>query len=86
MRSYEKINYVLSTVSYCPLFFQHFPSFQDIKKMPNQHTDVSIAQIIFYVPVILAAASLLFCRKATRGLPRFTWIVLVLFTISTFLL
>ncbi|OKL57960.1 hypothetical protein UA08_06663 [Talaromyces atroroseus] len=49
--------------------------------MFNEHSKVSIAQIAFYVPAIIAAAVLVFFRRAIRGLPRYQWIVLMVFTI-----
>jgi hypothetical protein len=53
--------------------------------MLNEHSKVSIAQIVFYVPAVIAATMLLFFRRAVRGLPRYQWFVLVLFTLSTYL-
>ncbi|RAO69571.1 uncharacterized protein BHQ10_005583 [Talaromyces amestolkiae] len=49
--------------------------------MLNEHTKVSIAQIVFYVPAAVAAAGLLFFRRPIRELPRFPWVVLLIFTL-----
>lgn len=53
--------------------------------MLNEHSKVSIAQIVFYGPAVIAAAVLLVFRRALRGLPRYPWFVLTLFTLSTYL-
>lgn len=50
--------------------------------MLNDHSKVSIAQIAFYGPAVLAAATLLLFRRAIRGLPRLPWIVLLIFTLG----
>lgn len=50
--------------------------------MLNEHTKVSIAQIVFYVPAVVAAAALLFFRRPIRVLPRFPWFVLLIFTLG----
>lgn len=50
--------------------------------MLNEHTKVSIAQIVFYVPAAVAAAGLLFFRRPIRELPRFPWVVLLIFTLG----
>ncbi|KAH8705236.1 hypothetical protein BGW36DRAFT_421802 [Talaromyces proteolyticus] len=49
--------------------------------MLNQHSQVGIAQIVFYVPAVLAAITLFLFRKQVKGLPRFAWYVLTLFTL-----
>ncbi|EED22791.1 conserved hypothetical protein [Talaromyces stipitatus ATCC 10500] len=49
--------------------------------MLNEHSRLSIAQIVFYSPAVLAAIALLFLRKAIRALPLFPWIVLLIFTL-----
>ncbi|PCG93919.1 Hypothetical protein PENO1_060730 [Penicillium occitanis (nom. inval.)] len=49
--------------------------------MLNEHSKVSIAQIAFYGPAVIAAAALLFFRRAIRALPRFPWVVLLIFTL-----
>lgn len=57
--------------------------------MLNDHSKVGIALIIFYVPAILLAAWLLFHRHAHgkgNDRPRLAWIVLLIFSLSAFLL
>jgi hypothetical protein len=54
--------------------------------MLDQHSQVSIAQIVFYVPAVIAAVTLLFFRRAVKGLPRYAWYVLTLFTLSKYFL
>ncbi|KAL1965849.1 hypothetical protein VTN77DRAFT_5170 [Rasamsonia byssochlamydoides] len=54
--------------------------------MLTDHSKVSIAQIIFYVPAVLLAAWLLFHRHAHRhgqgqGRPRLAWFVLMVFSL-----
>lgn len=53
--------------------------------MLNEHSIVSIAQIAFYGPAVIAAVALLFFRRAIRALPRFPWIVLLIFTLGMLL-
>lgn len=53
--------------------------------MLNEHSKVSIAQIAFYAPVVVAAAALLFFRRAIRALPQFPWVVLLIFTLGMLL-
>lgn len=50
--------------------------------MLNEHSKLSIAQIAFYGPAVIAAAALLFFRRAIRMLPRFPWVVLLIFTLG----
>lgn len=54
-------------------------------KMLNEHSKVSIAQIVFYSPAVIAATGLLFFRRPIRALPRFPWIVLLIFTLGMLL-
>ncbi|KAE8555688.1 hypothetical protein TMatcc_002954 [Talaromyces marneffei ATCC 18224] len=49
--------------------------------MLNEHSKVSIAQIAFYGPAVIAAVALLLFRRAVRTLPLFPWIVLLIFTL-----
>ena len=53
--------------------------------MLNEHSKVSIAQIACYAPAVIAAAALLFFRRAIRALPRFPWVVLLIFTLGMLL-
>lgn len=53
--------------------------------MLNEHSKVSVAQIAFYGPAVIAAAALLLFRRAIRALPLFPWIVLLIFTLGMLL-
>lgn len=48
--------------------------------MFNDHSKVSIAQIVFYVPAILV--SLYLCYRHKR--PRLSWMILLFFSLSTY--
>lgn len=50
--------------------------------MLNDHSKVSIAQIVFYVPAILV--SLYLCYHHKR--PRLSWMILLFFSLSTYYL
>lgn len=47
--------------------------------MLTDHSKVAIAQIVFYIPAIVAAGVLLFHR---HGRPRQAWIILQVFCLS----
>lgn len=47
--------------------------------MFNDHSKVSIAQIVFYIPAILV--SLYLCYRHKR--PRLSWMILLFFSLST---
>jgi hypothetical protein len=49
--------------------------------MLDDHSKVSIAQILFYIPAIILSAYLAFHRHKR---PRMTWLIILFFALSKF--